>query len=79
VDGWRVRHNNHVVALRAGESELGDRLVRGGQQALSVALVRPCARDDLGAVLRSHVLLVELDDSIDRVRRHKPPLGKQRL
>jgi hypothetical protein len=56
-----------------------NRLGRSAQQALPVALIHPCARDDLGAILRPHVVLVQLDDGIDRVRRHETSLGEKRL
>ena len=43
------------------------------------AVVDPRPRDDLGAVLRSDVVLVELDDRVDRVGRDEALLGEQRL
>ena len=75
----RVGDDDHVVALGALEAELGDRRGAVGQQARAVLVVDPRARDDLGAVLRADVVLVELDDGVDRVGGDQAALGEQRL
>ncbi len=58
-------------------SAIASRAVR--EQALPVRRVDPGARDDLRPVLRADVVLVELDDGVDRVGRDEALLDEQRL
>ena len=42
-------------------------------------LIHPGTSDDPGAILRAHVVLIELDHRVDRVTRDQSALGQQRL
>ena len=48
-------------------------------QPLAVRVVDPRARDDPGAVLRADVVLVQVDDRVDRIGGDQPLLDEERL
>jgi hypothetical protein len=75
----RVEHGLHVFALPAGEAERRNCLSRIALQPPGVVRIVPGFRHHLGAIARSDLLLVGLDDHIDRRRIDQPLLGKDRL
>ena len=70
---------HHRVPLEAAVAELRDRGRPVRTEPLAVGVVHPGARDDPGAVLRADVVLVEIDDGIDRVGRDQALLDEERL
>ncbi len=79
MDARRVLDDHHRVALEAAVAELGDRGRPVGTKPLAIGVVDPGAGDDAGAVLRADVVLVEVDDRVDRVGRDQALLDEERL
>ena len=79
MDRRGIGDDDHVLAFGTPEAELGDRRGRVAQQARPVDVVRPRPRDDLGPVLRPDVVLIELDDGVDRVRRDETAFDEDRF
>ena len=75
----RVLDDDHVVALRAAEPELGDGCGAVGQQPRPVFAVDPGAGHDLGAVERPDVVLEVRDDRVELVGVEEPVLDQHRL
>ena len=75
----RVLDDDHVVALRAAEAEFGDRRGAVGEQTAPVLGVDPRARDDLGAVQRTEVVLEVRDELVEQVGVEHALLREHRL
>ena len=68
---WRsgvFSSGDHVLALPAAIAEFGDGRRRVVQQARAILRIAPGARDDAGAVARPDLVLVGLDDRVERRR-----------
>ena len=68
-----------MFALAAGVAQFGDRRRRIGEQPLAVVGIDPGAGNDAGAVARADLLLIGLDQQIERRRIDVALLGQQRL
>jgi hypothetical protein len=79
VDPVGVLDHDHVLALDAGQAEFGDRLGAMVEQTLLVGGVEPGAGHHPGAVARADLVLVGLDDLVDRRRVDELLLGEQRF
>ena len=62
----RVFEHDHVFALAARVAELGDRGGGVGKQARLVGGIHPRAGDDAGAVARTDLCLVGVDNGVER-------------
>ena len=79
MDVGGVLQRDDVLALGTAEAELRD---RGGgvvEQPSAVRGIDPRVGDDLRPVHRAEVVLVGLDDRVDRVGGDEAPLDEQRL
>jgi hypothetical protein len=74
-----IFYRNHVLALHPAESQLRYRSRRVGQEALFVRGVHPGASNDLRAIARSDLVLVGLDEHVQRCRVNQSLLDEQRL
>jgi hypothetical protein len=79
VDAGGVLDRHERVELEPADAELlhGGRAV--GEQALAELRIHPRLRDHPRAVLRAEVVLVVVDDGVDRVGREQALLHEQRL
>ena len=62
----RILDHHHVLALLAAETEFRDRLVGVRQQALLVGGINPGPRHHLRAVARANLVLVGVDQRVER-------------
>jgi hypothetical protein len=79
VHGRRVLDDHHRVPFEPAVAELGDRSRSVGAESLAVGLVDPGARDDPRSILWPDVILVEVDDCVDRIGRDEPLLDQERF
>ena len=79
VDGRRVFNHHHVLALRPTVPEFSNGGSTVGEQTLPVCGIDPRPRDHAGAIARTDLRLVTLDDRIDRGRIDHALLDQYRL
>jgi hypothetical protein len=74
---WRVLDHDHVLALASGIAQFGDGGRGIAQKASFVCRIGPGTRDHAGAVPGADLVLVVIDDRIQRCRIDKALLNQQ--
>jgi hypothetical protein len=79
MDLGTVLHDDHVLTLPAGKTELGERRGRVLEKPLLVLRIDPCPSDDARPVARADLVLHGVDDGVESREVHEAFLDEERL